>query len=62
MAIDLDTKINAGFRHDPFSAELFDHAVDDHAAIVEAIAAGDATEAGRLCEEHFRYTTIVTPH
>ena len=60
MAIDLDTKINAGFRHDPFSAELFDHAVDDHAAIVEAIAAGDATEAGRLCEEHFRYTTIVT--
>ncbi|WP_181273796.1 FadR/GntR family transcriptional regulator [Brevibacterium oceani] len=59
MAIDIDTKINAGFRHDPFSAELFDHAVADHAAIVDAIAEGDADKAGRLCEEHFRYTTIV---
>lgn len=59
MAIDIDTKINAGFRHDPFSPELFAHAVDDHAAIVEAIAAGDADVAGKLCEEHFRYTTIL---
>jgi DNA-binding FadR family transcriptional regulator len=47
MAIDIDTKINAGFRHDPFSAELFDHAVADHAAIVDAIAEGDAEKAGR---------------
>jgi DNA-binding FadR family transcriptional regulator len=60
MAIDIDTKINAGFRHDPFSAELFAHAVDDHAAIVEAIAAGDAQKAGQLCEDHFRFTTIVS--
>ena len=60
MAIDIDTKINAGFRHDPFSAELFDRAVADHAAIVEAIADQDAEQAGRLCEEHFRFTTIVS--
>lgn len=61
MAIDIDTRINAGFRHDPFSRELFDHAVNDHAAIVEAIAAGEAEAAGRLCEEHFRSTTM-PPH
>lgn len=59
MAIDIDTKINAGFRHDPFSSELFAHAVRDHAAIIEAIAAGDAERAGRVCEEHFRSTTIL---
>ncbi|RAE60147.1 FadR family transcriptional regulator, partial [Burkholderia multivorans] len=58
IAIDIDTRINAGFRHDPFSHELFDRAVIDHAAIVEAIAAGDAEAAGRLCEEHFRQTTM----
>lgn len=58
MAIDIDTRINAGFRHDPFSHELFEHAVRDHAAIVEAIAAHDAQAAGRLCEEHFRTTTM----
>ncbi|AOP53653.1 Transcriptional regulator, GntR family [Brevibacterium aurantiacum] len=58
MAIDIDTRINAGFRHDPFSHELFDHAVADHAAIVEAIAGQDAQAAGRLCEEHFRSTTM----
>lgn len=61
IAIDIDTKINAGFRHDPFSAELFERAVHDHAAIVEAIAAGDSLEAGRLCEEHFRSTTTPPP-
>lgn len=58
MAIDIDTRINAGFRHDPFSHELFEHAVRDHVAIVEAIAAHDAQAAGRLCEEHFRTTTM----
>lgn len=58
MAIDIDTRINAGFRHDPFSHKLFDHAVADHSAIVEAIASQDAQAAGRLCEEHFRSTTM----
>lgn len=57
MTIDIDTKINAGFRHDPFSQDLFTQAAHDHFAIVEAIAIGDGTLAGRLCEEHFRSTT-----
>ncbi|WP_309130323.1 FCD domain-containing protein [Brevibacterium sp.] len=61
MAIDIDMKINAGFRHDPFSVKLFERAVHDHAAIVDAIAAGDSLEAGRLCEEHFRSTTTPPP-
>ncbi|WAL40716.1 GntR family transcriptional regulator [Brevibacterium sp. BRM-1] len=56
----LDLRINTGFRHDPFSAELARRAALDHAGIVEAVAAGDAERAGSLCEEHFRTTTMLT--
>jgi DNA-binding FadR family transcriptional regulator len=59
IAVDLDRQINTGFRHDPFSPELFERAQSDHGAIVAAIAAGDAEAAGRLCEEHFRATTML---
>ena len=31
----------------------------DHSAIVEAIRDGDGPAAGRLCEEHFRATTMM---
>ncbi|MCQ9366667.1 GntR family transcriptional regulator [Brevibacterium sp. 91QC2O2] len=58
ISVDLDRRINAGFRHDPFSPELFAAAQRDHAAIATAIAAGRAQEAGVLCEEHFRATTM----
>lgn len=58
---DLDRKINAGFRHDPYSPELFARACADHRAVVEAIAAGEADTAGRLCEAHFRGTTMESP-
>ncbi|SMY13124.1 FadR/GntR family transcriptional regulator [Brevibacterium jeotgali] len=58
---ELDRKINAGFRHDPFSPSLFARACDDHTAIVDAIAAGRADDAGRLCEAHFRGTTMGGP-
>lgn len=61
LCLDLDTRINAGFRHDPFSEALFRRAVVDHAAIVGAIADGDAEAAGRLCEDHFRATTMSPP-
>ncbi|WP_349827719.1 FadR/GntR family transcriptional regulator [Brevibacterium litoralis] len=59
MAVDLDTRINAGFRHDPFSAALFTRACEDHRHIVAAIRNRDADSAARLCEEHFRATTIL---
>lgn len=59
IVTDLDRRINTGFRHDPFSTELFARACADHAAIVEAIRAGDGPAAGRLCEEHFRATTMM---
>lgn len=58
IAVDLDRRINAGFRHDPFSAQLFAQADRDHRAIIDAIAAGDPERAGALCEEHFRTTTM----
>ncbi|GAA2105689.1 FadR/GntR family transcriptional regulator [Brevibacterium salitolerans] len=58
IAADLDRRINAGFRHDPFSERLFEQAAADHFALVEAIAAGDPDRAGELCETHFRSTTM----
>lgn len=58
IASDLDVRINAGFRHDPFSAELFTQAAADHARLARAIAAGDAGLAGSICEAHFRTTTM----
>lgn len=61
IAVELDTRINAGFRHDPFSARLFEQAVRDHGAILAAISRSDAEAAGRLCEEHFRTTTMPPP-
>ncbi|WP_101650388.1 FadR/GntR family transcriptional regulator [Brevibacterium ihuae] len=59
IVTDLDRRINTGFRHDPFSPELFARACADHSAIVAAIRDRDADEAGRLCEEHFRATTMM---
>ena len=61
IAQDLDRRINAGFRHDPYSPELFARACADHRAVVDAIAARDADTAGRLCEAHFRSTTMGGP-
>ena len=58
IVLDLDRRINAGFRHDPFSDQLFARACADHAQIVDAIAQEDAEAAGRLCESHFRQTTM----
>ncbi|WP_051297544.1 FadR/GntR family transcriptional regulator [Brevibacterium album] len=58
IAADLDGRINAGFRHDPFSERLFEQAAADHRGLVEAIAAGDPETAGELCETHFRTTTM----
>lgn len=58
LAADLDLRINTGFRHDPFSAELAAQAARDHAQILTAVQAGDGFVAGRLCEEHFRRTTM----
>lgn len=58
IAADLDRRINTGFRHDPFSPQLFERACADHSTIVAAIAEQDAEAAGRLCEEHFRATTM----
>lgn len=55
---DLDTHINVGFRHDPYSQTLHTQACRDHAAIVDALEAGDADTAGRVCEQHFRATTM----
>jgi len=57
----LDRRINAGFRHDPFSPALFARACADHTAIIDAIAARRPDEAGRLCEAHFRGTTMTGP-
>lgn len=54
----LDARINVGFRHDPFSPELFTVACADHLNIVAAIRDGDAQAAARLCENHFRATTM----
>lgn len=61
IAQGLDRRINAGFRHDPFSSALFARACADHTAIVDAIAARRAEDAGRLCEAHFRSTTMAGP-
>ena len=61
IVLDLDRRINAGFRHDPFSDELFTRACGDHDAIVEAIARQDAPSAGAVCEAHFRTTTMGAP-
>ena len=61
IVLDLDRRINAGFRHDPFSQELFTRACADHDAIVEAIARQDAPSAGAVCEAHFRTTTMGAP-
>lgn len=58
MAIDLDGSINAGFRHDPYSLQLHQQAVGQHAAIAAAIESGEAEKAGQLTEEHFRATTM----
>lgn len=56
IAVDLDKRINIGFRHDPFSLALHDVAVEHHRAIAQAIAGADDSEAGRLMEIHFRAT------
>lgn len=58
VMLDLDRQINAGFRHDPFSPELFARACTDHAGIVRAIGEQDAEAAGHRCEAHFRGTTM----
>lgn len=44
---------NLGFSTHPYSTVLHDRALQQHAALVEAIVQGDAEEAGRLAEEHF---------
>ncbi|WGW13454.1 FCD domain-containing protein [Saxibacter everestensis] len=58
MATDLDRAINLGFRHDPYSTQLHQQAVEQHAAIVAAIELRDEDEAGRLADRHFRSTTM----
>ena len=45
IVTDLDRRINTGFRHDPFSAELFARACADHSAIVAAILPGGPVTA-----------------
>lgn len=57
LAVEVDSRINLGFRHDPFSASLHAQAVEHHRQIAQAIADADPAAAGELMEQHFRATS-----
>ena len=54
---ELTTAANLGFTAHPYSADLHDHALKQHRALVEAILEGNTTDAERLAEEHFLVTS-----
>ncbi len=53
---DLASAANLGFTAHPYSNELHERALKQHAALVEAIERGDATEAEHSAAEHFEAT------
>jgi GntR family transcriptional repressor for pyruvate dehydrogenase complex len=48
--------ITFGIPIEPYSRDVFDRALAEHTALVEAVVAGDIEEAGRVAESHFAMT------
>jgi GntR family transcriptional repressor for pyruvate dehydrogenase complex len=48
--------ITFGIPIEPYSRDVFDRALEEHTALVEAVVAGDAEQAGRVAESHFAMT------
>ena len=48
--------ITAGIPIEPYSRDVFDRALAEHQALVEAVVEGDVERAGRVAESHFAMT------
>jgi GntR family transcriptional repressor for pyruvate dehydrogenase complex len=48
--------ITAGIAIEPYSRDVFDRALAEHQALVDAVVAGDVERAGRVAESHFAMT------
>jgi GntR family transcriptional regulator, transcriptional repressor for pyruvate dehydrogenase complex len=48
--------ITAGIPIEPYSREVFDRALAEHRALVDAVVEGDVERAGRVAESHFAMT------
>lgn len=49
--------ITLGFPIEPYNPDVFDRALEEHAALVEAVVEGDVEGAGRIAQSHFTMTT-----
>ena len=56
LARDVLAAIAFGLPLEPYSRHVFERALQEHTALVEAVANGDADEAARIAELHFRIT------
>jgi DNA-binding FadR family transcriptional regulator len=53
LSRDLLARVTLGFPIEPYREEVFQRAVDEHSALVEAIIDGDAERAGEAARTHF---------
>lgn len=55
----LRDQISLGFRHEPYSLKIRARAVEEHAALAQAVIAGDEDRAAAVAREHFTITEDV---
>ncbi len=48
--------ITFGFPIEPYNRDVFDRALDEHTALVEAVVRGDVEQAGHIAQSHFAMT------
>lgn len=56
LSQELLTTITFGIPIEPYSRDVYQRALDEHTALVEAVVAGDVEKAGKVAQSHFAMT------